>query len=98
MPAATELVAHGRTEQEVCEYMGADRLVYQDLDDLIEAVQKKSKSKVSRFDTSVFSGEYVTGGVDGDYLARLEAERNDMAKQEQETSNGASSIGLHNQR
>lgn len=98
MPAATELIAHGRSEQEVCDYMGADRLVYQDLQDLIEAVQKKSKSKVSRFDTSVFSGEYVTGGIDGDYLARLEAERNDSAKQEQETSNGASSIGLHNQR
>ena len=64
MPAATELVAHGRTEQEVCDYIGADRLIFQDLPDLIEEVQKKSRSEVSCFDTSVFSGEYVTGGVD----------------------------------
>ncbi|RMG36347.1 MAG: amidophosphoribosyltransferase, partial [Gammaproteobacteria bacterium] len=41
MPAASELVAHGRTEDEVCEWIGADALIYQDLDDLIEAVQKK---------------------------------------------------------
>ena len=48
-------------------------MIFQELGDLIEAVQKKSKSKVTRFDTSVFSGEYITGGIDSDYLARLEA-------------------------
>jgi amidophosphoribosyltransferase len=98
MPAATELIAHGRTEEEVCEYMGADRLIFQELGDLIEAVQKKSKSKVTRFDTSVFSGEYITGGIDSDYLARLEAVRNDSARQEREAESDASSISLYNQR
>jgi amidophosphoribosyltransferase len=98
MPAATELIAHGRTEEEVCEYMGADRLIFQELGDLIEAVQKKSKSKVTRFDTSVFSGEYITGGIDSDYLARLEAARNDTARQEREAESDASSISLYNQR
>ena len=97
MPAASELVAHGRTEDEVCEYIGADRLIFQDLDALIDAVQKKSKSKVTRFDTSVFSGEYVTGGIDGDYLARLEAERNDQAKAVREDPARMTLIGLHNQ-
>jgi len=96
MPAASELIAHGRSEQEICQYIGADRLIYQDLEDLIEAVQKKTRSKVTRFDTSVFSGEYVTGGVDADYLARLEAERNDTAKNQQDSSR-MTLIGLHNQ-
>ncbi|MEN8174995.1 MAG: amidophosphoribosyltransferase [Pseudomonadota bacterium] len=94
MPAASELIAHGRTEEQVRAHIGADRLIYQDLDDLIEAVQKKSKSKVTRFDTSLFSGEYVTGGVDDLYLARLEARRSDSAKQERSTQ--STQIGLHN--
>jgi amidophosphoribosyltransferase len=97
MPAATELIAHGRTQDEICAYIGADHLVYQELSDLIEAVQKKSKSDVSRFDTSVFSGEYVTGGVDGEYLSRLEASRNDLAKQERDAAICAAPIDLYNQ-
>ncbi len=97
MPAASELVAHGRTEQEVCDLIGADRLLYQDLEDLIDAVQKKGKTKVDRFDTSVFSGEYVTGDVTADYLEQLEAERNDDAKQERDATIFNNVIDLHNQ-
>jgi amidophosphoribosyltransferase len=80
MPAASELVAHGRTEAEIETELGADRLIFQDLDDLIEAVQKKSKSTVDRFDTSVFDAVYVTGDVTADYLDELERARNDSAK------------------
>ncbi|CAG1771789.1 partial amidophosphoribosyltransferase, partial [uncultured bacterium] len=54
MPAAHELIAHGRTEEEVCEAIGADKLIYQDLDDLIAAVQK-GNPKIKHFDTSCFS-------------------------------------------
>ncbi|TCT19797.1 amidophosphoribosyltransferase [Thiobaca trueperi] len=81
MPAASELIAHGRTEDEVARELGADRLIFQDLDDLIEAVQKKGKSHVDRFDTSVFDGHYVTGDVTPEYLQALEARRNDSAKE-----------------
>jgi amidophosphoribosyltransferase len=81
MPAASELVAHGRTEAEIEQELGADRLIFQDLTDLIEAVQKKSKSVVDRFDTSVFDGVYVTGDVTSDYLEDLERSRNDSAKE-----------------
>ncbi len=95
MPAASELVAHGRTEAEVCEIIGADRLIYQDLDDLIEAVQKKGKVEVDRFDTSVFNGEYVTGGVTEEYLRDLETCRNDGAKSARETEK-VDVIDLHN--
>ena len=97
MPAASELVAHGRTEKEVQQIIGADRLIYQDLEDLIEAVQKKGKTKVDRFDTSVFSGDYVTGDVTETYLAQLEVERSDGAKQEREAEARNNVIGLHNQ-
>ncbi len=98
MPAAGELVAHGRSEQEVCEWIGADGLIYQDLDDLIQAVGKKGKTTVERFDTSVFNGEYVTGDITEEYLERLEADRSDDAKSERDEQRPANVIGLHNDR
>jgi len=87
MPAASELVAHRRTDEEVCQLLGADRLIYQSLDDLIEAVQKRGKSQVDRFDAAVFDGDYVTGDVTPEYLQRLEAQRNDSAKEQREGFN-----------
>ena len=95
MPAASELVAHGRTELEIQRIIGADRLIYQDLDDLINAVKKTDKSAVTRFDTSVFSGEYVTGDVSHSYLEQLELLRNDSAKQQRSLCDNAN-LGLHN--
>ncbi|MCU0766807.1 MAG: amidophosphoribosyltransferase [Gammaproteobacteria bacterium] len=95
MPAAKELVAHGRSEDEVCRIIGADGLVYQDLADLIEAVQKKGKTNVDRFDTSVFDGDYVTGDVNAHYLQQLELLRNDAARQRRD-SGCNSSIELQN--
>lgn len=79
MPAAKELIAHGRTTQEVQEAIGADKLIYQDLEDLIDAAREGNPEQ-SQFDDSVFSGNYVTGGVDQAYLDLLEAARNDDAK------------------
>jgi amidophosphoribosyltransferase len=95
MPAASELIAHGRTEDEICRMLGADGLIFQDLDDLIEAVQKKGKSDVDRFDTSVFDSEYVTGDVTVNYLNRLEQNRNDDAK-ESRSRHGETVIELYN--
>jgi amidophosphoribosyltransferase len=79
MPAASELVAAGRTDEEVARLIGADWLVYQDLDDLVHAV-RHDKARIESFDTSCFSGEYVTGDVTAEYLAKLEKERSDDAK------------------
>jgi len=95
MPAASELVAHGRSVEEVRKIIGADKLIYQDLDDLINAVQKRDKSEVKRFDTSVFDGEYITGDVSDHYLEQLELLRSDGAKQNDESAE-ISIIGLHN--
>ncbi|WP_026296436.1 amidophosphoribosyltransferase [Thioalkalivibrio sp. ALgr1] len=69
MPAAHELIAHGRDEQEVCEAIAADRLIYQDLEDLQKAVRRGNRN-IETFDCSVFTGEYVTG-LPPDYLEYL---------------------------
>jgi amidophosphoribosyltransferase len=79
MPAAEELVAAGRTEEEVRQAIGADWLIYQDLDDLMQAC-RHDDARVNEFDTSCFSGQYVTGDVTPEYLARLQQDRSDAAK------------------
>ena len=73
MPSAEELIAHGRNISEVCEAIGADRLIYQDLPDLIAAVQD-GNPELQNFDCSVFTGDYVTGVPDG-YLDELALRR-----------------------
>ncbi len=87
MPAASELVAAGHTDEEVRAIIGADWLIYQDLDDLVHAV-RHDNAKIERFDTSCFSGEYVTGDVTPEYLARLQHERSDAAKQQRRDTAG----------
>src|SRR4030081_1093631 len=81
MPATSELVAAGRTVEEVAKLIGADWLIYQDLEDLVSAC-RHDDAQVNNFDTSCFSGEYVTGDVTPEYLARLQRERSDQAKSE----------------
>lgn len=98
MPAASELIAHNRTEEQVAELIGADALIYQDLQDLMDSVQKKDKAHVNRFDASVFNGEYVTGDVDADYLSRLESARNDDAKAKRDENKPVSPVSIHNHR
>jgi len=80
MPAPSELIASGRDEKEIEKELGADRLIYQGLDDLIEACGE-GNAGITRFDTSCFSGEYVTGVEDG-YLEDLQTRRSDQAKLE----------------
>jgi amidophosphoribosyltransferase len=79
MPSVDELVAYGRTDEEVGEIIGADRMIYQDLPDLIRSPQGGG-SDIANFDCSVFDGKYVTGDVDEAYLDNLESERNDQAQ------------------
>jgi len=79
MPTASELVAHGHTVEELERMLGADKLIYQDLGDLIEAV-RAGNPRITRFDTSVFTGEYVTQDITTEYLNQLELFRSDVAK------------------
>ena len=96
MPSASELIAHGKSTEEIAELLGVDWLIYQDLDDLIEA-SREGNPEVDGFECSVFNGDYVTGGVNQQYLSEVEAARNDGAKSGKEKYSGETSvIGLHN--
>jgi len=80
MPAADELIAHNRSVAEICQLIGADGLIFQSLNDLINACIDSKYSEVREFDTSVFSGQYITGNIDDAYLDTLEAKRKDSEK------------------
>ena len=80
MPSSEELIAHNRTVDEIKELIGADWLVYQDLDDLIRCSSEGNPS-IASFECSVFNGEYVTGDVDQKYLDWLDESRNDKAQE-----------------
>ncbi|MBK7541088.1 MAG: amidophosphoribosyltransferase [Candidatus Competibacteraceae bacterium] len=94
MPAAHELIAHDRSEEEVARAIGADYLIFQDMADLEEAV-RRGNSRLQRFDASCFTGEYVTGDIDRHYLERLARSRCDTAKTRQGCADSAI-IDLHN--
>ncbi len=79
MAATTELVAHKRTEKEIEEFIKADWLIYQDLEDLISAAQVGNE-EIRHFECSIFNGKYVTDDIDDKYLKNLEDNRNDKSK------------------
>jgi amidophosphoribosyltransferase len=85
MPTVCELIAHDKTEEEIASLIGADWLIYQDLDKLIKATQV-SGSPVTQFDLSCFNGEYVTGDVDQKYLDHIDDMRSDNAKSNREAN------------
>ncbi|MBC7750281.1 MAG: amidophosphoribosyltransferase, partial [Candidatus Saccharibacteria bacterium] len=72
--------------EEVRQIIGADRLIYQDLNDLIDSA-REGNPNIERFDCSVFDGGYVTGGIDEAYLNKLENRRSDQAKKTSSRSN-----------
>ena len=86
MAVTTELVAHQRTEKEIEDFIKADWLVYQDLDDLITTVQVGNE-KISQFECSIFDGKYVTDDIDDTYLKNLEDVRNDKSKLSRKPTN-----------
>ena len=95
MPSANELIAHGREVDEICALIKADGLIYQDLADLIAAVQQENPH-IKRFETSVFSGDYISGDINQSYLDALDASRNDQAKH-QHNSSEDTNLELHNE-
>ena len=74
MPSRKELIATGRSDEEICREIGADRLIYQDLGDLKAAV-RKTNPDIQYFDASCFDGDYITGDVTSEYLDEIEAAR-----------------------
>lgn len=84
MPAKAELIASERDVDEICQIIGADRLIFQDLEDLKDAVRTTKVPHLTEFDCSVFDGIYVAGGIDDEYLTQLEQARNDGAKKKKD--------------
>jgi amidophosphoribosyltransferase len=91
MPVTSELVAANRTEAEVATQIGADWLLYQDLSDLVAAC-RHDDARIVEFDTSCFSGEYVTGDVSALYLQRLQEQRSDAAKAQRRVDAGGTRV------
>lgn len=85
MPTRQELLATGRNDAQIAQEIGADAVFYQDLDDLIDAV-KKANPQNTHFETSCFDGQYITGDITPEYLAAVEAQRNDGEKNSQDSS------------
>ena len=84
MPVKSELIASNRSVEEIQEIIGADRLIFQDLEDLKTAVKTSKVPEVQDFDCSVFDGVYVTGDIDTAYLDDLAMSRNDLAKKQKD--------------
>jgi amidophosphoribosyltransferase len=80
MPTREELIATGRSDEEIAREIGADQLIYQDLDALIDDVRSVNP-RVTSFETSCFSGIYITGDVTQEYLDGVEAQRRDGNRQ-----------------
>ena len=96
MPSAHELIAHGRTEEEIAGLIGADWLIYQDLEDLI-AASSAGNSDIKEFECSVFTGDYVTGDIDDQYLGRIDEQRNDETRtNEVNLGEETATVGLYN--
>ena len=93
MPAVNEFIANGRTIDEISKKIGCDKLFYQNLEDLVEATNI-GETKLTRFDTSCFNGDYVTGDITAEYLQQLHDARNDGAKQEHQEEDDV--IDMHN--
>ncbi|MDO6499556.1 amidophosphoribosyltransferase [Photobacterium sanguinicancri] len=96
MPTANELIAHGREVDEISKLIGADGLIFQDLNDLVAAVAEGNPD-VKLFETSVFNGSYVTGDIDQAYLDFLESLRSDDSKTQREIQQDLANLELHNE-
>ena len=84
MAATKELIAHDKTENEIADAIGADELIYQNLEDLISSVQE-GNPEIKDFETSIFTGKYPTD-IDDGYLENLEEERSDIIKMSKKES------------
>ncbi|ANF62507.1 amidophosphoribosyltransferase [[Haemophilus] ducreyi] len=92
MPTCEELVAYNRSVEDVAKMIGVDKLIFQDLDALYKAIQTENPN-IDSFDASVFTGKYITGDVDKNYLDAIACARNDKAKVAKQATN----LEIHNE-
>lgn len=94
MPSPNELIAYGREVEDICESIKADGLIYQDIEDLRQAVSAENNA-IRNFEMSVFNGDYITGDVTQEYLESLDKARNDDAKG-QHAEDELTNLDVHN--
>jgi amidophosphoribosyltransferase len=87
MPTRSELIAAFRSDDEICREIGADALIYQDLDALRAAVRAVNPT-VTQFETSCFDGHYITGDISAAYLQGMEDRRSLPPAQRQDDHDG----------
>lgn len=95
MPTKKELIASDRTNEEICKLIGADALIYQNLKDLEDAVRGENP-ELKEFEESVFTGHYITLGVDDEYFAYLDQQRSDDAKADKAWKDSNESLEIYN--
>jgi amidophosphoribosyltransferase len=93
MPTRAELIATGRNDEQIAREIGADAVVYQDLDALKAAVRAVNP-KLTQFETSCFDGVYITGDVTSEYLASVERQR-DAGRQDGEEESESNQLDLN---
>jgi amidophosphoribosyltransferase len=93
MPSRDELIASGRSDEEIAREIGCDALIYQELDALIGDVRSVNPA-VTNFEASCFSGQYITGDVTQAYLDGVEAQRRDSARADAATAATQLDLGL----
>jgi amidophosphoribosyltransferase len=93
MPTRDELIAHGRSEEEIRREITADHLIYQDLDALTRSIADVNPA-LKQFELSPFDGKYVTGDISRDYLDRLEMARNRPRPETEETVRSQLNLNL----
>ena len=95
MPSRNELVAYNKDDKEIVKDIGADALIYQDLDDLKSTIIKENTS-LENFDCSCFDGQYVTSDIDEIYLSKIESIRSDTEHNKQSNSSNQLDLNLLN--
>lgn len=93
MPTRAELIAAFRTDEEICREIGADALVYQDLEDLRHAVRQVNPG-IAEFETSCFDGRYITGDITPEYLQKMESSRSDISVGHDDGEGGQMDLNL----
>lgn len=96
MAVKDELVAYNKDEKDIRQDIGADWLIYQNLEDLIKAATPSDyEGTPQKFDCSVFDGHYITGDIDHLYFEKLKKSRSDKSKQQTESNDKSQCIDLH---
>jgi amidophosphoribosyltransferase len=96
MPAAKELIAHEKSTAQIAQYIGADYLIFQDLSALYEAASNENPA-LQQFEDSVFTGNYITGGVTPAYLEKLASQRGDVETKQVKSGADTQVAEMHNQ-